>query len=83
MITNALLTFLNNLLSWVMNVRPSWSMTLPSGVASTASFLLAYDNILPITEIFVVIGGLVTLVTALVTFKWAVKIIDWIADVLP
>lgn len=83
MIVDAFLTFLSGLTSWVVSVRPSWTLSLPSGVASLVTWLYGLDSVLPVTEAVTVLGSVVTLVAAMNLWKWSVKIVDWVADVLP
>lgn len=83
MLTNALIGAVDQLLSWIISVRPAWNFTLPGSVQSAISDMLALDNILPVGEFFQVLAVVGSLFTVLLTLKWGVKLVDYIADVLP
>lgn len=83
MITTTLLNITNLLIGWFLSGRPVWQPTVPPSVSTLISFDLAYDSLLPINEMLTCIGLICTLLIAMVTLKWGVKIVDWVADVIP
>jgi hypothetical protein len=83
MIVDALLGLVNTLLGWGRGLLPSWSISLPSFVTNIVAQLKTVDGILPVTEVLAVLSLYVTLVGAFSGVKWTVKLIDWIADVIP
>ena len=83
MITDALLVLLNTLLGWGVALLPSWSMSLPAQLADVLSQIRAYDDIMPVTETLSCVGLMGTLVALYSGVKWTIKLIDWVADVLP
>ena len=83
MITTALLGMVNTLISWFCTLRPVWAPVLPPGIADLVAFCKYYDDILPITETTTCITLAGSLLVAFLTVKWGVKIVDWIADVIP
>jgi hypothetical protein len=82
-ITNALLDILNTVIDWIITVRPTWTMTLPTGVTGFVSTVLSYDEYVPIHEGLNCIYLTCTVITALQGWKWTVKLVDWIMDVIP
>ncbi len=83
MVTDAMLSILNSLLSWGRGLLPSWSVSLPPFITSLIAQLKTLDGILPVTEVLSVLALYVTLVGAFSGVKWTIKVIDWIADVIP
>lgn len=83
MVTEVLLNMLSGLIGWVNSVCPSWEVHLPTPVTSIVSSVLAYNDVLPISETLTCCGLVITAVVALLGFKWSIKLVDWIADVLP
>lgn len=83
MITDKLMQLLDGLLTWALSVRPSWDVHLPAGVTGVIQFLLGLDAILPVSEVLLILSLTVSLVVALTSWKWSVKLVDWIADVIP
>jgi hypothetical protein len=83
LITDALLTILNGLLDWLLTLRPEWTMELPAGVTDFVRAIMAYDAYVPITEGLNCISLLCTCVLAVTGWKWSIKLIDWIADIIP
>ena len=83
MITSALLSIVNTLIAWFLAARPVWQPTLPPSVASLIAFSEAFDKLLPINECLTVTALMGTGLTTFLTLKWGVKIVDWVADVIP
>ena len=83
MIIDALLKILKALVQWVIATRPPWEVHLPQGVTQTFSMLKGFDAILPVSETLACILLIVGLLGVFSTVKWSIKIIDWIADVIP
>ncbi len=83
MITNAFLDFLSGLMQWVSSVRPSWTMSLPTALTDLITTIRAYDAFIPVTEGLTIVGLFCTCVAAVQGFKWTIKIVDWIADIIP
>ena len=83
MITTLLLNIANLLIQWFLTARPVWLPTVPPSVTTVISFYRAYDNLLPMGETLTCVGLTCAGVLAFVAFKWSVKIVDWVADVIP
>ena len=83
MITHSFMLFINGFIQIVLAYRPSWQPTLPPAVSQFVAFDLAYDRLLPINECLTCATFAISLMLAMVTTKWWVKIADWIADVIP
>lgn len=83
MITNLFLDIIKALCGFIISVLPPFSVHLPDAAKSLVGFLMGFDAILPVTETVTVctlVGGLVA---ALSLVKWTIKIVDYIADVIP
>ena len=83
MIIDALLNILHGLLSWLISVRPVWEVHLPGSVGSLIGALKGFDQILPVTETCTCVALMTTLFLATTGFKWFIKIVDYVADVIP
>ena len=83
MIIDWCLNLCRSLIDWVITTRPAWEMHMPSGVESVVSFVLAYNDVLPINETLICVSGTVSVVMAVQLWKWTVKLVDWIMDVIP
>lgn len=83
MITNVILTILAGLVSWLASLLPQWSLHLPGTFLAVISMLKSFDWLLPVSETLTCSAIIVTAVGLSQGIKWSVKLIDWIADVLP
>lgn len=83
MIVEALLKVLSSLIDWLVSVRPTWDVHLPPAVTNFVATVLAYDDIVPIGEVLLICSLLVSAMLAMQLWKWTVKLVDWIADVIP
>lgn len=86
MITDALLLLVNILVNWLIVVRPEWDMSIDNEnqqIHWAFTWIHGLDPYLPVTETFVCLAAMITLVVALQGWKWVVKLVDWIADVIP
>ena len=83
MIINALLDIMHGLIAWIIANRPAWDVHLPDGVQTLISALKGFDNFLPVTETFTVIAARVALFAATTGVKWTIKVVDYVADVIP
>lgn len=83
MIVDALLHLLANVIHFAAQALPSWTMHLPSGVTDFVRTMLNFEPFFPVQETFEIIAALVTLTLGFIAFKWTIKCVDWVADVLP
>lgn len=83
MITDLLLRILNVFIGLVVGLLPDWDWTLPAIVTEAVSRVKAWDAVFPITETFTCLTVAVTFVAAMVGWKWTIKVVDWIADIIP
>lgn len=83
MIIEALLDLLKLIIDGILGLRPEWNMSLPSGVTQLVGLLKQFDTVLPVSETFICLGAYVTLIGGMNVWKWAIKVVDWIADVIP
>lgn len=83
MITDALLVLLNWIITGFMALRPAWEPTIPASVGSVVRMMMGLNELLPVNEIMLCLAMLGAGITAFVTWKWVVKLIDWVADVIP
>lgn len=83
MITELLLKLLQNTIVFFESVRPEWEWTLPEGVTTAVAMMKGFNNVVPVNEVLICASLYVGLITALVGWKWLIKVIDWIADVIP
>jgi hypothetical protein len=82
-ITDAMLKIIATLIDWILGLLPPWQVSLPAGVTTALRFVLSYDAYLPVTETLTVVSLFVGCVMAVQGFKWSVKVVDYIADVIP
>lgn len=83
MITNLLLDVLHYLLQGLIAVLPAWAVNIPDTVSTLINTFLAYNALLPAVECMTVMTLFLTLGGAVSGLKWAVKVIDYIADIIP
>jgi hypothetical protein len=83
MILDAFFAIANQLLQYVMSVRPNWMPGDTTTITQLFQVLAEWDWILPVHETVICIGTTMALVTVLITWKWVIKIADWVADVIP
>jgi hypothetical protein len=83
MITDILLQLFAGVIDWGLSQLPTWSCSLPSGVSTVVATAKAFDAYVPVTEVLACVALAATLVVALQAWKWVIKIIDWIADIIP
>jgi uncharacterized membrane protein len=82
-ITDVMLRIIATLIDWLFAVLPAWSVSLPAGVTTAVRFVLSYDAYLPVSETLLVISLTVGCIMAVQGVKWTIKVIDWVADVIP
>jgi predicted membrane protein len=86
MITDALIAFVRVIVAGMFPLLPvlTWAgPVMGSSVATFMSDLWRWNHFAPVSEL-VVLGSFNTVVFSTVFgFKWFIKIIDWIADVIP
>ena len=83
MIITLLMGYVDGFINLFLTLRPSWQPTLPPSVSSLIGFDLAYDNLLPINEMLTCAVAYIGLMLTMVGFKWIIKLIDWVADIIP
>lgn len=83
MITDALLNILKAVIEWVISVRPSLDIDPPAGAGEVFGRMKGFDAVVPVTETLVVVGVVVFVVGGLLLWKWTIKLVDWIAAVIP
>ena len=83
MITDLLLDVLHLLLVATVALLPTWTLAIPANLTTLVNTALAYDELLPIHECLAALTAFLYLGGATSGFKWAIKVIDYIADVIP
>jgi hypothetical protein len=84
MITDALLAILLTLCSSVFALLPSWTWPVPDeAIGHIVGEITRWDQVVPVTEMFVIMGIVATLFVALIAFKVVKQVIDWITAVTP
>ena len=83
MIVTALITLLSTFVNGFLATRPPWVFTFPASVVQTMQFLFGMDNIIPVSETCICALASITMFFTMSTTKAGVKVIDWIADVIP
>lgn len=83
MIVDALIWLLNKIIQGFLLLRPEWTPTLPDSVKVAVRSMMALNEILPISEVLACVSLLGAGILAFVCWKWVVKLIDWVADVIP
>ncbi len=83
MVVGWFLDALKALLDWLVSIRPSWDISLPQGAVGLVDAVQAWDVYIPVHEALEVAGLFLTYVVVMNSWKWGVKVVDWVADVLP
>jgi len=83
MLTDFLLNTFAVAIDWLIGVRPPWDIALPDGLIQFVTQCVSWDWIFPVHEIFIMLGIAITGFSAIFGVKWAVKLSDWIADIIP
>ena len=83
MVTDTLLDLMQQMFTWAASLRPQWQMTLPPAIHDVVAEGMAVDGLLPIHEVFTVLSSLLLLLSVAQIYKWSIKLIDWIADIIP
>lgn len=83
MLVEFLLDILQAVIDAVIHLRPSWTMELPEGTNQVIAILKQFNSLLPVTETLACLALYVGLVGSMNVWKWTIKLIDWIADVIP
>ncbi len=83
MITEILLDILIAVIGGLNTLLPDWSIEWPPLFQEVMQWLVQFDELLPVREVFqcMTLGG--ALLGGMNAFKWGVKVIDWIMDVIP
>jgi hypothetical protein len=83
MIIDALLAIVGGLIGWLVSLLPEWQVDLPPGGDQLLGLLRSVNWFLPVSEIMVCLSLFLSLLVGMTVWKWSLKIVDWIADVLP
>ena len=84
MLTDALLDLLRNLISWFVSGMPQWNNAMQTGeFQHLMQWLRTCDLIVPVHETVLGLTMYASLVYGVVAIKWTIKIVDWVADVIP
>jgi len=83
MIMDALISLVSLPIGWVVALLPAWTLTPGGDYTYWVKGLQFLNLLLPITEITVCFNVYLGLTIGMFTWKWAVKLCDWIADVIP
>lgn len=82
MITTGLLVLLKGLVDFLITIRPAWEVHFPA-MTGIVAFWKGYDDLVPITEGLQCLSIYIVGFQAVHGFKWQLKLMDWIADVIP
>jgi hypothetical protein len=83
MITDALLNILLALVGGIWSIVPEWDLTIGDQPEFLASWLTQWNAFVPVTELFQISGLVSGVFLAFVGIKMVIKVVDWIADVIP
>lgn len=83
MIIDLCLAVVGAALGLVLGLLPSWSFSVPQPVRDLFDMLQGLDDLFPVSSSFWCLIAWCFLTTAFVTVKWAIKVVDYIADVIP
>lgn len=83
MLTDQLLQFLLAIVAGIWSLVPAWTITPGSGWEGAVGDFARWNKLAPCTELFAVLAGVVAVFGVTVVLKWVIKVIDWIADVIP
>ena len=75
------------LFTWFLGImlalRPEWDITLPESLLHGVLAFRTFDAWIPAHEVVFCLGLYVTAFGALFIWKWILKLIDWVADIIP
>ncbi len=84
LITDFLLEVLRVICFGIVDALPAWTMPVDTvalqGIKDT---VYAWDKWIPVVEVFNIGVAVATIFVALIAFKWVIKVVDWIADIIP
>ena len=83
MITDLLIAMLGGPISWIASALPSFTVVDRGDYTSWINKIRYLNYLLPLREISIVVTVSASVVIGLWAFKWLVKIVDYIADVIP
>lgn len=83
MITDAILKVVLVIAKAVFGLFPSWTMQLPQESLGLVTEMSKWNQIIPFTELMQVGAVVSTFLTVSIAVKIAVKVFDWITNVIP
>lgn len=83
MVISSLLQIFIIALTGFSNGRPPWLLTFPASVSQEVQYLYALDPIIPVSEVVLTLTFTCSLFVVINFTKWGVKILDYVADVIP
>jgi len=83
MIVDALYAFLAGILDAVLLILPNWTFHAPPEAYLAYASFQKWDKLAPVHELLQIMTLTLSMVTALWLYKWIIKFIDWVADILP
>jgi hypothetical protein len=83
MILDSFFAIANQLIQYIMSVRPVWNPPGSNEVSNFMIFLAQWDWILPIHETLICAASVTGLIVAMIAWKWIIKLADWVADIIP
>jgi len=83
MITDALLNIFLAALNWAWGLLPAWDVPVPPEIAALVSELSKWNKIVPFAELMLITGLFASVFGAVVAFKAIIKVVDWVADIIP
>lgn len=83
MIIEALFAIFTACLNAFIVLRPEWDPELPENIARGILFVRNWDAIMPASELMICCSITLAGFAAVFVWKWLIKLIDWIADIIP
>ena len=83
MIISTLIQLFIIVLQGVTSARPPWVFQLPASVIQTSQYMFSLDNVIPVSETFACATATFALFLVFNFTKWGIKVIDWVADIIP
>ncbi len=83
MIIDLLLQFLLTLAQGIFGLLPAWEWPIPPEVALFVNWITGFNLFAPINELMAVTAVSATAFGAMIALKGVLKIVDWIADIIP
>ena len=68
---------------YLLNGLPEWSWDIPDEVYGAMNYVAGFNRYFPVSEVLVLVGVTLMIFMAVWGVKLVIKVIDWVADIIP